>query len=384
MNKKVLFVATVLRGHILVFHLPYMQWFRDQGYEVHCSARNDTADPTPMVPCCDRYIELAFERSPLHPGNRVAYKQLKQLMDQEGYALVHCHTPVGGMLARLAARASRKQGTKVVYTAHGFHFYSGAPLLNWLLYYPAERLLSWYTDLLITINREDAARAIHFHARETALVEGVGVDLTRFAVPVDRATVRAGLGIAQETPVVITVGEHIPRKNHEACIRAIAAIPGLTLLFCGVGELEAPLRALAEALAIADRVQFLGFRRDVPALLAASDLFLFPSFQEGLPVSLMEAMAAGLPCIVSNVRGNADLIGQGEGGYLCAPNDIASFTQALATLTENSTLRDTMGVRNRETIRPYALPSVLAHMAMLYQNQLTKGESHSCRPSSLS
>ena len=133
MTKKVLFVATVLRGHILVFHLPYMKWFQSQGYEVHCAARNDTGEPAPLVPNCDRYIDIAFERSPLARGNRAAYRQLKTLMDTEGYALVHCHTPVGGMLARLAARSSRQKGTRVLYTAHGFHFYSGSPLKNWLL-----------------------------------------------------------------------------------------------------------------------------------------------------------------------------------------------------------------------------------------------------------
>ena len=138
-KQKVLFVATVLRGHILVFHLPYMQWFREQGFEVHCCAGNDTGEANPVVPHCDRYIDLAFERSPLNPCNMDAYRQLKALIDTEGYALIHCHTPVGGMLTRLAARDARKGGTRVLYTAHGFHFYTGAPPLNWLLFYPAEK-----------------------------------------------------------------------------------------------------------------------------------------------------------------------------------------------------------------------------------------------------
>ncbi|HNW85656.1 MAG TPA: glycosyltransferase family 4 protein [Candidatus Limiplasma sp.] len=373
MTRKVLFVATVLRGHILVFHLPYMQWFQSQGYEVHCAARNDTGEPSPTVPFCDRYIEIPFERSPLNPGNRAAYRQLKTLMDTEGYALVHCHTPVGGMLARLAARASRKKGTRVLYTAHGFHFYSGAPVKNWLLYYPAERYLSRDTDLLITINREDYARAQRFHARQTALVNGVGVDLARFQSPVDRSAVRDALGLSDADSVVITVGEHIPRKNHEACLRAVAALRGVTLLFCGVGELTGALQSLAEELHITDRVRFLGFRADVAALLAASDVFLFPSFQEGLPVSLMEAMAAGLPCVVSRVRGNEDLIEPEEGGYLCAPEDIGALSEALNTLLTDPPLREAMGERNRRAIEAYSLPGVRRQMAALYQAQLTEG-----------
>ena len=370
MSKKVLFVATVLRGHILVFHLPYMRWFREQGYEVHCCARNDTGEANPVVPDCDRYIDLAFERSPLHPGNRAAYQTLKTLIDAEQYALIHCHTPVGGMLTRLAAREARSRGTRVVYTAHGFHFFDGAPPVNWLAFYPAERVLSHWTDLLITINREDDARARRFHAKQTALVAGVGVALERFAAPVDRAGVRAGLGIAPDAFTVITVGEHIPRKNHETCLRALAATPGATLLFCGVGEQETELRALTETLHVADRVQFLGFRRDVPALLGASDAFLFPSFQEGLPVSLMEAMAAGLPCVASQVRGNTDLIVPGQGGMLCAPTDAAAMAQALATLRDDPALRAAMGAYNLSAIQPYGLDAVRERMAALYTEQL--------------
>ena len=376
MNKKVLFVATVLRGHILVFHLPYMRWFQQQGYEVHCCACNDTGVDHPAVPHCDRYIDIAFDRSPLSARNREAYAQLKALIDTQDYALIHCHTPVGAMLTRLAARAARKKGTRVVYTAHGFHFYTGAPLKNWLLYYPAERFLSRFTDLLLTINQEDYTRACRFHARQTELVAGVGVDLARFEAPVDRTAVRASLGIAPSAPVVITVGEHIPRKNHEACLAAIAAVPDAVLLFCGVGELTQALQSKAQELGIAARVQFLGFRSDVAALLRASDVFLFPSFQEGLPVSLMEAMAAGLACVVSDVRGNADLIASGIGGYLYAPTDTAGFAQGLEKLLQTATLRETMGHSNAARVQAYSLPIVREQMAALYTAQLAKREAH--------
>ena len=374
MKKKVLFVATVLRGHILVFHLPYMQWFQQQGYEVHCCAGNDTDEPNPAIPFCDRYIEIPFARSPLGRANRTAYRQLKALIDAEDYALIHCHTPVGGALTRLAARDARKRGTRVLYTAHGFHFYSGAPIKNWLFFYPAERFLARYTDLLITINAEDYARAKRFPAKQVELVEGVGVDIARFAEPVDRAAVRATLGLSLRDSVVITVGEHIPRKNHEACLRAVAALPGTTLLLCGVGEQTEMLQALAKELDIADHVLFLGFRADVSTLLGAADVFLFPSLQEGLPVSLMEAMASGLPCVVSRVRGSEDLILPGEGGYLYAPGDVAGLADGLRILLSDPPLREAMGRHNRETVKAYALPQVQEHMAALYRGQLAREE----------
>ncbi len=370
-RKKVLFVATVLRGHVLVFHLPYMRWFQEQGYEVHLCCANDTPEADPTVPYCDRYVELPFSRSPFSPSNRSVYRQLKALIDAEGYALIHCNTPVGGMLGRLAARAARKRGTRVVYTAHGFHFFTGAPLKNWLVFYPAERFLSRFTDLLITINGEDAARARRFHARKTAMVSGVGVDLTRFASPVDRAAVRAQLGLKQDAQVVITVGEHSVRKNHETLLQAAAPLDGVQVLLCGVGEKEAELRALAKALGMEARTHFLGFRKDVPALLMASDVFVFPSLQEGLPVAQMEAMAAGLPCVVSDVRGNRDLIAPGEGGFLNAPRDAEGFARDISRLLDDAPLRAQMGERNRREMQKYSLDAVLAEMAALYREQLS-------------
>ena len=374
MSRRVLFAASVLRGHILVFHLPYMRWFQQQGYEVHVCARNDTKEACPAVPNCDRYVDLPFERSPLSPGNIRVYRRLKQLIEGEEYALIHCHTPTGGMMARLCARAARKRGTRVIYTAHGFHFFERAPLRNWLLYYTAERFLARYTDLLIAINQEDHRRAEKFAARKVALVRGVGIDLRRFEEPVDMAAVRARIGVPESAQTVITVGEHIPRKNHRTVLRAMALLPDVRLLFCGVGEQEVSLMALARELGIDRRVLFLGFRQDVAALLKAADLFFFPSFQEGLPVSLMEAMAAGLPCVVSRVRGNADLIRQGDGGLLREPMDAMGFAEDIRALLADQSMRQAMGEKNRRNIQPYGLVQVRADMAELYMKQLMGGE----------
>ena len=274
------------------------------------------------------------------------------------------------MVGRLAARGARKRGTRVLYTAHGFHFFTCAPLKNWLLFYPAERFLARFTDLLITINREDEARARRFPARRVARINGIGVDLSRFDSQADRAAVRAELGIAPDAPVVICVGEHSARKNHETVLRACAGEKDVQVLFGGVGEREESLKALARELGMAERTHFLGFRPDVPALLQASDVFLFPSLQEGLPMAQMEAMAAGLPCLVSNVRGNADLIGPMDGGLLRAPMDAEGFAQDLRFLLEHPAVRREMGERNRRVIREYSLDAVLQQMAALYREEL--------------
>jgi len=369
-SKKVLFVATVLRGHVLVFHLPYMKWFQQQGYEVHLCCRNDTGEPEVQVPNCDRYFDLPFERSPFSKGNLHVYKQLKKLIDENDYALIHCHTPVGGMLGRLCARDARKKGTRVVYTAHGFHFFDGAPLKNWLLFYPAERLLARWTDLLITINQEDEHRAKCFPAGKVALVSGVGVDLTRFDPPADRRQVRDELGIDHDAKVLISVGEHSTRKNHAVILKAAAKLPGVQVLLCGWGDGLPMLQELARELGIEERVHFLGFRKDVPKVLRAANVFVFPSLHEGLPVAPMEAMAAGLPCVLSRVRGCTDLIEQGEGGFLREPMDVDGFAADIQELLNDPSLRSRMGTKNREIMEQYALPNVVEQMAALYLQQL--------------
>ena len=238
------------------------------------------------------------------------------------------------------------------------------------MFYPVERLLSRCTDLLITMNGEDDRRARRFHAVKTAMVNGVGVDLSRFEKPMDREMVRSELGVPAEAPVVITVGEHSARKNHETVLRALAKLDGVHVLFCGVGEREEKLREMAQELGMTERAHFLGFRRDVPTLLAAADLFFFPSLQEGLPVSQMEAMAAGLPCVVSDVRGNADLIRPGEGGFLRKPFDHDGFAEDIAMLLEDPALRESMAERNRSVMKQYSLEAVLEQMTELYSEQL--------------
>ena len=188
--KKVLFVATVVKTHIMEFHIPYLKMFQDMGWETAVAARNDYEDPADcQIPFCDTYYDIPFERLPWKAANIKAYRELKAIIDREHFDIIHCHTPVGAMIARLAARDARKRGTKVIYTAHGFHFFKGAPVKNWLMFYPAEWLLAPLTDVLVTINKEDYAFAKKkIRAKRIEYVPGVGVDTAKFHVgTVDRA-----------------------------------------------------------------------------------------------------------------------------------------------------------------------------------------------------
>lgn len=370
--KKVLFVATVVRLHLNLFHLPYLRWFHEQGWQVDVAANNDFEDPADcVIPCCDHHYVMPFERSPFKKGNLEAYRQLKALLDREHYDIIHCHTPMGGVITRLAAGSARNRGTKVIYTAHGFHFYKGAPLVNWLLYYPVERLLSRRTDLLLTINGEDYRRAKTFHAGAVELVNGVGIDLSRFsaASPEQKAQVRRELSLGEEDTFAFSVGNVIPRKNQEVLIRAASQLadPRFHLFIAGDGPLEGELKALARELGVEAQVHLLGFRRDVYRLSSAADIFLFSSRQEGLSVSVMEAMACGLPIVASSIRGNTDLIDPGKGGFLVQSDDANGFADAIRCILADPQVRERMKTHNLEKIRSYCMEAVLEQMAQLYE-----------------
>ena len=365
-KRKVLLVATVVKIHVNVFHIPCLKMFQEQGWETWVCSRNDFDNPKDcVIPHCDHYIDIPFERNPLKPGNVKAYRMLRKIVEKEQFDLIYCHTPVGAMLARLAGISARKKGTKVIYMAHGFHFYSGAPFLNWILYYPVEKFLSRFTDGLITINQEDHRRAQKFHAGKTILIPGVGIDLDKFQKKEPtRQEIRNKLGIPERKIILMSVGELTKRKNHMAVIEALACLEEYDILYvvCGDGPMKARLRARAEELGVRERVKLLGFRKDIAELHKMADIFVFPSLQEGLPVALMEAMASGLPIVASRIRGNEDLIQNNRGGYLVKAQDSKQLAEAISKMIKNPEQRDKMEKRNLEIIKHYGQDAVLQKM----------------------
>ena len=373
--KKVLFTATVVKTHIMEFHIPYLRMFQQAGWETAVAARNDFDDPGDcVIPCCDRYYDIPFERSPLKRSNLRAYRELKRVIDRGEFDLIHCHTPVGALLTRLAAGKARQKGTKVIYTAHGFHFFKGAPKLNWLVYFPAEWLCGFLTDVLITINREDYAFAKkHIHAGKVCYVPGVGVDMDRFGG--SRETAREKLGIGNEEFVLLSVGEMTENKNHRLALQALALLPEkpIRYVLVGRGERMEELQAQARELGIADRVIFTGYRNDVSELYPAADAFFFPSFREGLSVALMEAMASGLPAIVGKIRGNTDLIDDGmEGVYM--PLTPEGAAEAIRKLYDDPALRARLGKAAREKVRRFSAPEVQRKMREIYRDTMGPGD----------
>ncbi|MZQ83647.1 glycosyltransferase [Paenibacillus sp. 5J-6] len=377
MQKKVLFCATV-DYHFKAFHLPYMSWFKEQGWEVHVAASGNIE-----LPFVDEKFDIPIQRSPYSLKNMKAYSQLKSIIDTNNYEIIHCHTPMGGLLARLAARSARKYGTKVIYTAHGFHFFKGAPFLNWLLYYPLEKVLSHYTDCLITINGEDYKLAIdhRFKAKRIEHVHGVGVNTERFKPADDnyKRESRMKQGYSPEHFLMFYAAEFNNNKNQKMLLNEFALIkdvvPHARLLLAGVGPQLEQCQKLARELDIADKVDFLGYRHDLDNILPFCDIALASSLREGLPVNIMEAMACGLPIVATDNRGHRELVHNQENGWIIALNEKETMSEKIKLLASNHNLKNKLGTSGRNIIeKKYAIDKILDEKSRIYSRYMEEEE----------
>ena len=309
--KKVLFTATV-DSHIIQFHIPYLKWFKEQGYEVHVATNGDE-----KIEYCDVKHKIPFERNPMKINNIKAIFKLKKIIEKEKFQIIHTHTPMGSVVTRLAAKNARKKyKTKVIYTAHGFHFFEGAPLINWIVFYPIEKYLSKYTDCLITINEEDYNLAkTKFNAKKVELVNGVGVDENKFDFQMsdeEKHKLRRSLGLNDDDFVIIYVAELSKRKNQGMLIKTVKKLidegkDNIKVILPGVDSRNGYYQEMTKKLKIEKNIKFLGYRKDIPKLLKISNLYVSTAKQEGLPVNLVEAMFSGLPIIATDCRGNRDV-----------------------------------------------------------------------------
>lgn len=316
-----------------------------------------------------RFFDIPIPRS-LNPRTVIhAYKEVKGIIKREKYELVHCHSPIGGVIARLAAKNSRKSGTIVIYTAHGFHFYKGAPLKNWLLYYPVEWLCAHWTDVLITINKEDYDRAKkHMHAKRVEYVPGVGIDSKRFMnATVDRAAKRREIDVPEDAILLVSVGELNENKNHSVVIKALAKNGNRNIHYAiaGKGDIADDLKKLASSEGMQDQVHLLGFRDDVNEIYAAADICVFPSIREGLGLAAVEGMACGLPLIVSDNRGTRGFLGA-ENAITCRYDDVDAFAEAIQILSNDKELCMKMGALNQEKSRAFDYAIVNKQMKQIY------------------
>lgn len=369
---KILYVTTI--SDTMGFFSEHIKMLQNDGHSVELAANFEgfVSDKVMELKCVQHHIP--FLRSVCSKDNVRAYYEIKRLLQCGGYDIVHTHTPNASVLVRLACRKLRgKKGIKVFYTAHGFHFYKGAPFKNWLLFFPVEWICAHWTDVLITINKEDYRRAKRWmRAGKVEYVPGVGIDIRRFQeIGSDREEMRRSLGVGIDDVVILSIGELNRNKNHETVLRALARMknPSLHYMIVGQGKLLDYLQKLAVKLGIADRVHLLEYREDVVSLYQCSDIYVLPSIREGLNVSLMEAMASGLPCIVSKIRGNKDLIIDGKGGFLCLNNRAEDYITAIRRLCNEADLRKKMGRFNREQVKIFGSNCVLEQMGRIYRKE---------------
>lgn len=365
------------------FNMDNIRILLSMGYEVHvaCNMKEGSTIPQEKVLLLQQELNVMGVKTYHIPiprkvtalnSIRESYKITKKLLDEQKYTLVHCHSPIGSIICRLAHRSSKNyRTTRMIYTAHGFHFFKGGPLTSWLLFYPIEKFLSRYTDILITINIEDYSLAQKkFKARQVIKVPGVGVNTAQYRdVSVDRCKLRGELGLNNEDILILSVGELSDRKNHSVIIRALHQLQNSHVHYAivGKGSMAVQLEKLIQDLNMQKQVTLLGFRSDIPNLCRASDIFAFPSKREGLGLAAIEAMAAGLPIITSNINGINDYSIDGVTGYSCAPTDVETFATSIQKCITNPIWLEEVGKENIERAQKYDISNVNKIMQKIYE-----------------
>lgn len=343
---RILLVANVAKEHIRKFHIPSIEKLVTDGWIVDVACKMDV-----NIPEATHSYAMCWERNPFTFKTLYGIRDLKKLIAKNNYDIVYCHTPVGGLVARIAARKFRKTGTKVVYCAHGLHFYKGAPLLNWLLYYPIEKLMSYLTDMFITINQEDCNRVRNtFNKRMSVkMINGIGVNFKRLNlenVQNIRCEYRASLGIPEDAIILIYVAEIIRNKNQAMLINTLNQLRkhgrNCWLLLVGPDHQHNTCQRFAESLNLSEYVKFLGWRSDIGALLASSDIYVASSIREGFGVNLVEAQYIHLPVVASSNRGHRAIIKDGENGFLVPVNDYSIMTSRIEKLIDDKELYQKM------------------------------------------
>lgn len=359
--KKALYVATV-DIHIKSFHLPYLKLLHDNGYEVHVATNGDE-----KFPFCDVKHQICIERSPFKLSNLKAIKQLRKIIEKEKFDIVHCHTPMGAVVARLASKKARKiYGTRVIYTAHGFHFYKGAPKLNWLLFYPIEKYLAKYTDTLITINNEDyclAQKKFSKRCKDIQYVPGVGIDIKKFDIKLskkDQKDFKESLGLKESDYVLTCVARLDRNKNQLFLINVVEELVrynnSIHLLLVGPDELNGYYQKIVDSKKLSNNIHFLGRRNDIPELLSISNIIVSASLREGLPVNIIEAIATGKPVVAYKCRGVIDLIEQGKNGYIV--DNIQEMVQYIKRLSKSNDLTEKIINFNRKKSEKFSIEHV--------------------------
>ena len=362
---KILFVATV-DNHIISHHLRIIRQLHERGHQVDVASKGDYTNAD-----IHHKFDVAWSRNPLSMDNLKAYQQIKEILSQNQYDIISCHTPISSFFTRFASRHGK---AKVIYTAHGFHFFDGAPLLNRTIYKTMERIGARFTDVLVTINEEDYQAAQKFHLKTQGRVVwifGVGVDLEAVkAAKTSRLKIRSELGLSAGDFLMLSMGDLNENKNQlfvmESLLDAFKKDIHLQYILCGKGPLESAYREFIIAHGLEKQIHLLGYRTDVLRLLYGVDLYLSPSLREGLPVSVMQAMAAKVPVVASSVRGNRDLIAHEKNGLLYPLNNKKELIRAVNRLRFDQNLNQRLTKQAAMDVQKYDAKDIDPEILSLY------------------
>lgn len=359
MRKRILITSTDLM--MIQFLVPHIRNLVEHGYDVEIACSEVGGRIEEIRTRLKDYVKVIHTvrlvRSPVSLINLKGYQDMKKVINSGGYDIIWTNEPVMGVVTRLAARHARKRGTKVLYMVHGFHFYKGAPKLNWIIYYPIERFVSRFCDEIVTINREDYGRAKKFHASATRYIHGIGIDMSRLHPTESQCNIKKELGLPETSFLLLSVGELLPRKNQQVIIKALAKLKDgdIHYILCGKGKKLDELTALAKANNVGDQVHFLGYRNDVADIYGQMDLLALPSRREGLGLAGLEGMYCGLPLISSNVNGIRDYMENGKTGFMYKPDDVEGFALGILKMKNNPDMRKKCGNYNRKAVIPFCI-----------------------------
>lgn len=378
---KVLIITTT-SGFLSQFELNNVKLLQERGYQVHYATnfgvpvyevKDDTLRNMGVV-----LHHISIEKNPFKIKKNIwALRELTRIIEREQIDVIHCHNPNGGVLGRLAAAFSKRKPF-VIYTAHGFHFFKGAPVKNWLFYYPVEKMLAKLSDIIITINHEDYNRAKRFRYKKhgsAELIPGVGVDLGLFE-PIEAhnenreksAVIREQWGIPRDAFHIVSAGELNENKNHIVVIKALAQLQNKNIYYsiCGEGDRHDALDEEIQRNGLSDRVVLRGYRNDMPEIMKTADLSVFPSIREGMGMAALEAMASGIPLIVADNRGTREYITDHENGLVCQADSVREFAQAIQFMYENSQKRELFAKNALQSVQQFSLQQSEKRMRQIY------------------
>lgn len=367
--KKILYITTLSRT-INAFLVPHIQMLRKQGNIVDCACYIDKPLDDELIKNGVRVYDIPFSRNPLHPGNIKAFKKLVNIQKENNYDIVHVHTPVASVYGRLLKLKFSK--LQIIYTVHGFHFYDGAPFINWVVYYPIEKIMARFTDTMITMNSEDYERSKTFNIQNTYKINGVGVDLSKYSLENhDKSEIRRKLNLSDDDFVILMIAEVNKNKNHKQMIDAIEVlknkgIKDIKVICAGEGDMLDEIKSYIKKRNLEKNIHMLGFRADIDELIVSCDIGILMSYREGLPRNIMELMACGKPVIGTNIRGIRDLIEDTVNGYLVNIGDSNDTAYKIEKIYKDEEILKYMSFNSSKIIQNYSVDNIISQLESVY------------------